>query len=139
MGGGDGLGMKSVTKTRDAFRFEIIKQSSKSQARVGKIYTPHGTINTPAFVPVGTNATLKAVTHHQAEQIGVELMFSNTYHLLVHPGADVIERAGGIHKWSGRDRPFITDSGGFQVFSLSEGKLENENLKAEIALGKVLL
>ena len=119
-------GMKSVSKTRDAFRFEIIKQSSKSQARVGKIYTPHGIVNTPAFVPVGTNATLKAVTHQQAEQIGVELMFSNTYHLLVHPGADVIERAGGIHKWSGRDRPFITDSGGFQVFSLSEGKVENE-------------
>ena len=118
--------MKSVSKTRGAFRFEIIKQSSKSKARVGKIYTPHGTINTPAFVPVGTNATLKAVTHDQAEQIGVELMFSNTYHLLVHPGADVIERAGGIHKWSGRDRPFITDSGGFQVFSLSEGKVENE-------------
>ena len=118
--------MKSVSNTRGAFRFEIIKQSSKSKARVGKIYTPHGTINTPAFVPVGTNATLKAVTHDQAEQIGVELMFSNTYHLLVHPGADVIERAGGIHKWSGRDRPFITDSGGFQVFSLSEGKVENE-------------
>ena len=83
-------GMKSVSKTRDVFRFEIIKQSSKSQARVGKIYTPHGIVNTPAFVPVGTNATLKAVTHQQAEQIGVELMFSNTYHI-VHPGADVIE------------------------------------------------
>ena len=77
--------MKSASKIRDAFRFEIVKHSSKSKARVGKIYTPHGIINTPAFVPVGTNATLKAVTHDQAEQIGVELMFSNTYHLLVHP------------------------------------------------------
>ena len=110
----------------DSFGFEIIKLSSKSKARVGKIHTPHGVINTPTYVPVGTNGVLKAVTHDLAEQAGVELMFSNTYHLLVHPGADVIERAGGIHKWSGRHAPFITDSGGFQVFSLSDGKLENE-------------
>ena len=108
------------------FRFELIKQSLKSNARVGKIYTPHGIINTPTFVPVGTNGTLKGVTHEQADEANVELMFSNTYHLLVHPGPDIIEKAGGIHKWSSRFKPFITDSGGFQIFSLSNGKLENE-------------
>jgi len=100
------------------FRFEVVHESTKSRARVGRLHTPHGTIETPCFVPVGTNGALKCVTQDQAE--GVDLMFANTYHLLVHPGAETVEKAGGLHAFMGRDRPIITDSGGFQVFSLAE-------------------
>lgn len=111
------------------FRFEIDYVSKKpgSRARIGRIITPHGVIQTPGFVPVATSAALKGVTNEQADAAGVELMFANTYHLLVHPGSDVVAEAGGIHRYMGRTRPMITDSGGFQVFSLgapspSDGK-----------------
>ena len=117
------------------FRFELLKQSQRSGARAGILHTPHGTIETPAYVPVGTNGALKFVDHGQSFDAGTRLMFSNTYHLLVHPGADVIERCGGIHAWSGRNAPFITDSGGFQVFSLApgavRGELKSRNTKRE--------
>mmetsp|Transcript_7559 Transcript_7559/g.22414 ORF Transcript_7559/g.22414 Transcript_7559/m.22414 type:complete len:546 (+) Transcript_7559:197-1834(+) len=102
------------------FRFEVVHESAVSRARVGRIHTPHGVIETPCFVPVGTNAALKAVSAQEAAAAGVDLMFCNTYHLLVHPGADVVANAGGLHAFMGRDRPLITDSGGFQVFSLAE-------------------
>jgi len=107
---------------REHFRFEVLHESKKpgSRARVGRLHTPHGTIDTPCFVPVGTNGALKAVDAASAMEAGVELQFCNTYHLLVHPGADVVERAGGLHKFMRRDAPIITDSGGFQVFSLAE-------------------
>merc|ERR1740130_637298 len=73
---------------------------------------------TPAFVPVGTNAALKAIDEKQLREAGTQLMFCNTYHLLVHPGADILKRAGGLHRFMGHSGPLITDSGGFQVFSL---------------------
>jgi queuine tRNA-ribosyltransferase len=112
---------------RDFFRFEILHESTKSQARVGRIHTPHGIIDTPGFVAVATNAALKGVDFPDADQAGQQLIFSNTYHLLLHPGADIIGEAGGIHKWTNRtDRPFITDSGGFQVFSLAYGSVHEE-------------
>lgn len=112
---------------RDFFRFEIIHQSSKSQARVGRIHTPHGVIDTPGFVAVATNGALKGVDFRDADQAGQQLIFSNTYHLLLHPGSDTIKEAGGIHKFTNRrDRPFITDSGGFQVFSLAYGSVQQE-------------
>lgn len=101
------------------FLFEIIHQSKKSRARVGRIHTPHGIIETPAFVPVATNASIKAVDSTIINQIGVQLLFCNTYHLLLHPGPDVVARAGGLHNFMRRDKPIITDSGGFQVFSLA--------------------
>jgi len=103
------------------FKFEVIHKSKKSRARVGKIHTPHGIIDTPNFVAVGTNGTLKVLDNKTVESLELQLMFCNTYHLLVQPGADVIEKAGGIHKFIGRDLPIITDSGGFQVFSLAYG------------------
>lgn len=103
----------------EGFRFELVHQSKKSGARVGRIHTAHGIINTPAFVPVGTNAALKAVSAEIAKDAKTQLMFVNTYHMLVHPGADVVEKAGGVHKFMNRDDPIITDSGGFQVFSLA--------------------
>jgi len=106
---------------REFFKYEVVYQSKKpgSRARVGKITTPHGVIHTPAFVPVGTNGALKAVDSRGADETGVQLMFCNTYHLLVHPGPEVIEKAGGLHKYMNRTGPIITDSGGFQVFSLA--------------------
>lgn len=111
----------------DYFRFEIVHVSKKSGARVGRIHTPHGVIDTPGFVAVGTNAALKAVDGLWADAEGLQLMFCNTYHLLLHPGPEVVEAAGGLHKFMGRpDRPLITDSGGFQVFSLAYGTVHEE-------------
>lgn len=107
-------------------RFELIHTSKKSRARVGLIHTEHGIINTPNFVAVGTNGTVKAVDSALLEQLGVELMFCNTYHLLVHPGPDVVKQAGGLHAFMQRKAPIITDSGGFQVFSLAYGGVANE-------------
>ena len=107
---------------RDFFKFEVIHRSKKpgSRARVGRITTPHGIIETPAFVPVGTNAALKCLDERHAREADVRLMFCNTYHLLVHPGPKIVEGAGGLHKWMGHEGALITDSGGFQVFSLAE-------------------
>lgn len=108
------------------FKFEIIHKSSKSKARVGKIYTPHGTIDTPNFVGVGTNGTMKMLDNLVVDSLGLQLMFCNTYHLMVHPGEDVVFNAGGIHKFINRKSPIITDSGGFQVFSLAYGSVKDE-------------
>jgi queuine tRNA-ribosyltransferase len=112
---------------RDFFRYEILHESTKSQARVGRIHTPHGIIDTPGFVAVATNAALKGVEFRDADDAGQQLIFSNTYHLMLHPGSKTIKDAGGIHNFTHRrDRPFITDSGGFQVFSLAYGSVQEE-------------
>ncbi|MBP9765319.1 tRNA-guanosine(34) transglycosylase [Candidatus Babeliales bacterium] len=108
------------------FKFEIIYQSKKSRARVGRIHTPHGIIDTPSFVAVGTNGTLKTLDNVLVETLNQQLMFCNTYHLLLHPGPDVVQQAGGLHKFIGRNQPIITDSGGFQVFSLAYGGVASE-------------
>ena len=113
-------------KNMNKFKFEILHKSKKSRARVGKIHTPHGVIDTPNFVAVGTNGTLKALDNKFTEQLNQQLMFANTYHLLVQPGTEIIEKAGGIHKFINRNMPIITDSGGFQVFSLAYGGVHNE-------------
>ena len=108
------------------FDFEILHQSKISGARVGRITTLNGSFLTPAFVAVGTNGVLKAVDHITVEDLELPLVFANTYHLMLHPGTEVIEKAGGIHQFSGRKGPIITDSGGFQVFSLAYGSVANE-------------
>lgn len=108
------------------FGFEVLHKSSKSEARVCRVTTPHGSYLTPGFVAVGTNAALKAVEFDIADSEGLDLVFCNTYHLMLHPGAEVIEQAGGLHAFTGRNRPFITDSGGFQVFSLAYGTVHEE-------------
>ncbi|KAL7440378.1 hypothetical protein ACHAXH_006852 [Discostella pseudostelligera] len=124
---------------KEYFRFDVIHQSTKSLARVGRITTPHGTIDTPGFVAVGTNAALKAIDFPSADATGQQLIFSNTYHLLLHPGSDIIRDAGGIHKFTKRNRPFITDSGGFQVFSLKYGGVtESLESKGELKKAAVL-
>ena len=110
---------------RDFFRYELIHQSKKSAARVGRIHTPHGVIETPGFVAVGTNGALKAVPHQELAAAGVDLMFANTYHLMLQPGQDLVASAGGLHEFIGRDAPIITDSGGFQVFSLARPNAED--------------
>lgn len=108
------------------FKFEVIHTSKKSRARVGRIHTPHGIIDTPNFVAVGTNGVLKALDSKTVEQLGVQLMFCNTYHLMVQPGVDVIKNFGGLHEFMQRSTPLITDSGGFQVFSLKYGGVAQE-------------
>lgn len=103
-------------------KFHIIHQSKKSRARVGRIETAHGVIETPAFVPVATNAALKGVIDHS----NIPLLFCNTYHLLVHPGTEAIASMGGLHAFMNRQAPIITDSGGFQIFSLAYGSVAEE-------------
>lgn len=101
-------------------KFEIIKKSNKSSARVGIFHLPHGNVDTPVFMPVGTNGIIKALNFDQVKEIGFKIILSNSYHLFLRPGVDVLKRAGGLHKFSGWDRNILTDSGGFQVFSLSD-------------------
>jgi len=108
------------------FNFELIHQSKKSRARVGRIHTPHGIIDTPNFVAVGTNGTVKALDNTFLHDIGLQLMFCNTYHLLLQPGTEVVRQAGGLHSFINRKLPIITDSGGFQVFSLAYGSVADE-------------
>jgi queuine tRNA-ribosyltransferase len=111
---------------KQPFTFELIHQSKKSRARVGRIHTPHGIIDTPGFVAVGTNATLKALDTKTVHDIGLQLMFCNTYHLMLQPGTKVVQQAGGLHAFMNRSQPLITDSGGFQVFSLMYGTVKDE-------------
>jgi queuine tRNA-ribosyltransferase len=112
------------------FRFEIIHRSRRSSARIGRLHTPHGTVETPAFVAVGTNAALKMVDQRRADEAGLELLFCNTYHLLLQPGPEIVTQAGGLHRFMQRSRPIMTDSGGFQVFSLAHGSVFDElNMK----------
>lgn len=99
--------------------FNLEYQSSTSGARTGIIDLPHGKVKTPAFMPVGTHCTVKAMTKEALEEIGFEIILANTYHLFLRPGPDLIKEAGGLHGFSGWKRNFLTDSGGFQVFSLS--------------------
>ncbi|HEV8052873.1 MAG TPA: tRNA guanosine(34) transglycosylase Tgt [Parachlamydiaceae bacterium] len=109
-----------------SFRFELIHRSKISRARVGRIHTPHGVIDTPSFVAVGTNGTLKALDNSVVNDIGLQLMFCNTYHMMLQPGSEVVKKAGGLHKFINRKLPIITDSGGFQVFSLAYGSVADE-------------
>ncbi len=112
--------------TKPYFYFELIYTSKKSRARVGRIHTPHGIIDTPSFVAVGTNGSIKGLDNPTVEALGIQLMFCNTYHLMLQPGAGTVKAAGGIHNFIKRNQPIITDSGGFQVFSLMYGSVHDE-------------
>lgn len=102
-------------------RYELLKKDAKTGARRGRIYTPHGIIETPVFMPVGTQATVKAMTPDELkEMVHAKIILSNTYHLFLRPGDELIKEAGGLHKFMNWDRPILTDSGGFQVFSLAD-------------------
>ncbi len=103
-----------------AIRYELIKECKQSGARLGKIYTPHGVIDTPIFMPVGTKATVKAMTPEELQEMEAQIILSNTFHLYLRPGHELIKKAGGLHKFMHWDGPILTDSGGFQVFSLDK-------------------
>lgn len=107
------------------FSFELIAQDNR--ARAGILHTPHGDILTPVFAPVGTQATVKAVSPAQLEALGASLILSNTYHLYLRPGDDLVAEMGGLHNFMNWSRPILTDSGGFQVFSLSENRKIDDN------------
>ncbi len=110
--------------------FNIFHKNKNSKARTGVLSLPHGTVQTPVFMPVGTNATVKAITKDDLEEIGFEIILANTYHLYLRPGPDLIKEAGGLHGFSKWNRNFLTDSGGFQVFSLSKlRKITNEGAR----------
>ncbi len=103
-----------------SFRFKLIKTGGVSSARLGLIATHHGEVATPVFMPVGTQATVKTLSPDDLMTIGAEIILSNTYHLFLRPGHELIEEFGGLHRFMGWERPLLTDSGGFQVFSLAE-------------------
>ena len=102
------------------FEFRLIKKDLHTRARLGKITTRHGQVSTPVFMPVGTQATVKAMTPEELKEIGVEIILSNTYHLYLRPGHELIRDMGGLHRFMHWDRPILTDSGGYQVFSHCE-------------------
>ncbi len=108
------------------FEYKLIKNDGK--ARAGVITTPHGKIETPVFMPVGTHATVKTVSPEEVKNVGSQIILSNAYHLYLRPGLDIIENAGGIHKFMNWNGPILTDSGGFQVFSLGTGKKDSKKL-----------
>jgi queuine tRNA-ribosyltransferase len=100
-------------------QFEVFKKDNKSRARLGRCHTSHGVFHTPAFIPVGTQATVKAMTPEELRDMGAEIILSNTYHLYLRPGHERIRRLGGLHRFMHWNHPLLTDSGGFQVFSLN--------------------
>ena len=114
----------------DAVTYELIKEDPRTRARRGRLHTPHGTIETPVFMPVGTAGTVKAMLPEEVKSLGAEIILSNTYHLYLRPGHDIVREAGGLHKFMNWDRPILTDSGGFQVFSLGAmRKISEEGVK----------
>ncbi len=105
----------------DLFSFNIKNRLAGSHARVGELLTPHGVLKTPVFIPVGTKATVKALTPEMVEEIGAQAVLANTYNLYLEPGDELIAKAGGLHSFMNWEKPIVTDSGGFQVFSLGAG------------------
>ncbi|HJG48951.1 MAG TPA: tRNA guanosine(34) transglycosylase Tgt [Facklamia tabacinasalis] len=128
--------------TEPAIRYELIKEEKNTGARLGILHTPHGSFETPIYMPVGTLATVKGLSPEELKDMGAEIVLSNTYHLWLRPGEDIVEEAGGLHKFMNWDRGVLTDSGGFQVFSLSDmRKIEEEgvNFRNHISGEKLFL
>src|ERR1019366_7615455 len=111
----DGAGLQSSAMS---FRFQV--EARDGAARAGRFFTPHGEVQTPVFMPVGTLATVKGVPQDTLEELGVQILLNNTYHLYLRPGVEVVRQLGGVQKFMAWDHPILTDSGGFQVFSLSD-------------------
>ena len=113
-----------------ALIFELLHKDANSKARRGRMTTPHGVIETPVFMPVGTQATVKAMKPEEVKATGAQIILGNTYHLYLRPGSDIIREAGGLHKFMNWDKPILTDSGGYQVFSLGHmRKISEEGVK----------
>ena len=108
------------------FNWKILKHSSSSRARNGVLTTPHGKIETPAFIFCATKAAIKTMSALDLNSVGTQIILSNTYHLMLQPGAEIIAKHGGIHKFMNWNGPMLTDSGGFQIFSLGHGGISEE-------------
>lgn len=115
-----------MSTTYPNFRFDILYNDPNSMARLGEIHTPHGVIETPNFIFCGTRATVKAMTPADLKKAGAQIILSNTYHLMIQPGAELIEKLGGLHKFTGWDGPMLTDSGGYQVFAMQHGSVSED-------------
>src|SRR5262245_57259440 len=100
--------------------FELLKTDTTTRARLGRLTTAHGTVETPVFMPVGTQVSVKALDPRELEEVGTQIILGNTYHLFIRPGLDIINEAGGLHSFINWTKPILTDSGGFQVFSLAK-------------------
>ncbi len=124
---------------KDNFSFELVHKDKNCGARAGIIHTPHGSIPTPVFMPVGTHGAIKALQPNQLKDMDVPIILSNTYHLHLTPGSDLIKKAGGLHKFMSWDRPILTDSGGFQVFSLQGNSITEEGSSFKGPSGKDIL
>lgn len=111
----------------DYFQFEVIKECKKTKAKACVFKTPHGEIKTPVFMPVGTNSVVKTLTNDQLYNTNAQIILSNSYHLFLHPGHSLIKQFGGLHKWMNWNKPILTDSGGFQVFSLAKTRQITED------------
>ena len=107
-------------ENKPAITYELLHQCKQTGARRGVIHTPHGDIQTPVFMPVGTQATVKSMTPEELKEVNAQIILSNTYHLFLRPGHELVKEAGGLHSFMNWDRPILTDSGGFQVFSLGQ-------------------
>src|SRR5688500_4161871 len=116
------------------FQFEVTH--THGAARRGVLTTPHGVVNTPAFMAVGTQGAVKAVTHRDLDDLGTEIILANTYHLYLRPGAERIGAFGGVHTFIGWNKPILTDSGGYQVFSLAARRKVHEERSEERRVGK---
>ena len=110
-----------------SLRFEITARDPHSHARAGRLYTPHGAVDTPVFMPVGTAGTVKALTQEMLEELDAQLLLANTYHLFLRPGHEAIRELGGLHRFMGWPRALLTDSGGYQVFSMNSIRQVNED------------
>ena len=107
-------------------RFELLKEDARTRARRGRLHTPHGTVETPVFMPVGTAGAVKAIAPDDLTRLGASMILGNTYHLMLRPGADLVGELGGLHRFSAWNGPMLTDSGGFQVFSLAQKRKISE-------------
>ncbi|MBT4917204.1 tRNA guanosine(34) transglycosylase Tgt [Candidatus Peregrinibacteria bacterium] len=118
------------------FEFKIKHKSKTTKARTGVFVTPHGEIRTPIFMPVGTKATVKTLSQKDLKDLDADIILANTYHLFLRPGEKLVKRMGGLHKWMNWDRPILTDSGGFQVFSLAQEKApgKKNNIKTSVKI-----
>ena len=121
------------------FWYELKHVCKQSGARYGILHTPHGDVETPMFMPVGTLATVKGIAPEMLKEMGSQVILSNTYHLWLRPGEDIVAKAGGLHKFMNYDGPMLTDSGGFQVFSLGKTRIILLKSKKKAFILKVLL
>jgi queuine tRNA-ribosyltransferase len=120
--------------------FTVIKTDPNSKARLGQLVTPHGAVQTPCFMTVGTQGTVKAMLPRDLKEIGCQILLGNTYHLYLRPGHELIRELGGLHKFMGWDGPILTDSGGYQVFSLAHmRKITEEGAKFQSHITKPVI